>query len=116
MVFSRPRHFNNRRRPDHLNHPGRHDRPNHANHANQPWGHQEVDELVHLEHTGSESEYLKSLIDSNAKVTVVMTDGERLQGVIRYYDIHCFSIGLSTEGPKIFLRKDSVAYIAESQE
>jgi small nuclear ribonucleoprotein (snRNP)-like protein len=68
---------------------------------------------VHLEHTGSESEYLKSLVDSQAKVTVVMTDGERFHGFIRYYDRHCFSIGLSDEGPRIFLRKASVAYIAE---
>jgi sRNA-binding regulator protein Hfq len=65
------------------------------------------------EHTGSESEYLRSLIDSRAKVTVVMMDGERLQGRIRYYDQDCFSIGLSATGPRIFLRKDSVSYILE---
>jgi small nuclear ribonucleoprotein (snRNP)-like protein len=65
------------------------------------------------EHTGSESAYLKSLVDSHAKVTVVLNDGERLQGYIRYYDRHCFSIGLSAEGPRIFLRKSSVCYISE---
>jgi len=69
--------------------------------------------LVHPEHTGSESAYLKSLIDSRAKVTVVLTNGERFQGRIRYYDRHCFSIGLSANGPRIFLRKASVSYIAE---
>jgi hypothetical protein len=39
----------------------------------------DVQELVHLEHTGSESAYMKSLIDSRARVTVVLTDGEQLQ-------------------------------------
>ena len=69
--------------------------------------------LVQPEHTGSEAAYLKSLIDSRAKVTVVLSNGERLRGRIRYYDRHCFSIGLSAEGPRIFLRKESVSYIAE---
>jgi small nuclear ribonucleoprotein (snRNP)-like protein len=68
---------------------------------------------VHPDHTGSESAYLKSLIDSHAKVTVVLKNGERFQGRIRYYDRHCFSIGLSAKGPRIFLRKSSVSYISE---
>jgi small nuclear ribonucleoprotein (snRNP)-like protein len=68
---------------------------------------------VHPEHTGAETAYLKSLVDSHAKVTVVLKDGERLHGYIRYYDRHCFSVGLSAKGPKIFLRKASVSYISE---
>ncbi len=71
------------------------------------------DNLIHPEHTGSESAYLKSLIDSHAKVTVVLKNGEQLHGHIRYYDRHCFSIGLSAQGPRIFLRKASVSYISE---
>lgn len=73
----------------------------------------EIQDRVHPEDTGSEAAYLKSLIDSRATVTVVMNDGERLHGRIRYYDSHCFSIGLSATGPRIFLRKASVSYIAE---
>jgi RNA chaperone Hfq len=101
MAFFRRRHFNNhhhninRRRPD------------------RPRRHQDVSDLVHPEHTGSESAYLKSLVDSHAKVTIVLTNGERLQGFIRYYDRYCFSVGLSVEGPRIFIRKASVSYIAE---
>jgi small nuclear ribonucleoprotein (snRNP)-like protein len=75
----------------------------------------DVHELMQPEYTGSEAAYLKSLIDSRAIVTVVLTDGERLQGRIRYYDCDCFSIGLSATGPRIFLRKDSVAYICEDR-
>ncbi len=70
-------------------------------------------DLIQPEHTGSESDYLKSLVDSRAKVTVVLKNGERLQGRIRYYDRYCFSIGLSAHGPRLFLRKASVSYIAE---
>ncbi len=70
---------------------------------------------VNSEQTGSEADYLKSLVDSRAKVTVVLKSGERMQGRIRYYDRDCFSLGLSAQGPRIFLRKDSVSYIAEEE-
>jgi RNA chaperone Hfq len=73
-------------------------------------------ELMQPEHTGAESAYLKSLIDSRTKVTVVLVNGERLQGRIRYYDRDCFSIGLSATGPRIFLRKDSICYISEDKQ
>ncbi len=73
-------------------------------------------DLIQPEHTGSESAYLKSLIESHAKVTVVLKGGERLQGYLRYYDRFCFSLGPISAGPKIFIRKDSVSYIAEDQE
>ena len=63
--------------------------------------------------TGSEAAYLKSLVDSRAPVTVVLTTGERMQGHIRYYDRDCFSIRIADGGPKIFLRKASVSYISE---
>jgi RNA chaperone Hfq len=68
---------------------------------------------INPEQTGSESEYLKSLVDSRTKVTVVLLSGERLQGRIRYYDRYCFSLGLSARGPRLLLRKDSVSHISE---
>jgi hypothetical protein len=70
-------------------------------------------DLVHPDHTGAEAEYLQSLVDSHAIVTVKLITGETLRGHIRYYDQDCFSIGLSASGPRIFLRKASVAYIEE---
>jgi RNA chaperone Hfq len=71
--------------------------------------------MDHADHGFSETEssYLKSLIDSRSKVTVFMKNGERFNGRIRYYDRDCFSIGLSTEKRKIFLRKEHVSYISE---
>lgn len=71
-------------------------------------------ERISADHTGpSESDYLKGLVDSRARVTVVLKTGERLTGRIRYYDRYCFSLGLSAQGPRLFLRKASVSYIEE---
>jgi sRNA-binding regulator protein Hfq len=100
MVFPGHHHF--KRRDRHRN-----------RHPEQPGRPQEMHDLIQPEHTGSESDYLKSLVDSRAKVTVVLKTGERLQGRIRYYDRYCFSIGISANGPRLFLRKASVSYIAE---
>jgi sRNA-binding regulator protein Hfq len=94
MEFSRHRHFRKK-------------------HRQQPLRRADVKDLVHPEHTGSESSYLKSLVDSHAQVTVVLTTGEKLRGRIRYYDRHCLSIGLSAKGPRLFIRKSNVSYIAE---
>jgi hypothetical protein len=98
MSFPRRHHFKRRHQPERTERPP------------------DTRELMQPEHTGSESDYLKSLIESRAKVTVVLDSGERIQGHIRYYDRDCFSIGPSSPGPKIFVRKTSVAYIAEDQE
>ena len=73
----------------------------------------EIRGLAHPENTGSEPAYLKSLVDSHAKVTVVLKSGERLRGRLRYYDRDCFSIGLSARGPRFFLRKENISYISE---
>ena len=100
MTFSKHHHFRRRGREG-------------ERHSYRPAESQGMHDLIQPEHTGSEAGYLKSLVDSKAKVTVVLKTGERLQGRIRYYDRHCFSIGLSAHGPKIFLRKASVSYIAE---
>jgi small nuclear ribonucleoprotein (snRNP)-like protein len=70
-------------------------------------------DLLHPEYTGAEAEYLQSLVDSHAEVTVKLITGETMRGRIRYYDQDCFSIGLSAAGPRIFIRKTSVSYISE---
>jgi sRNA-binding regulator protein Hfq len=57
--------------------------------------------------------WLQSLVDSRIAVTVVMTDGEKLRGHIRYHDRDCFSIGLSPIGPRFLLRKENIACIIE---
>ena len=106
MSFPRRHHFRRRDRDR-----GR-DRENQSEFFGQSPG---MHDRIHPEHTGSEPDYLKSLVDSRAKVTVVLKTGEHLQGRIRYYDRHCFSLGLSGRGPRLFLRKENVSYIAEDQ-
>src|SRR5512141_934711 len=100
MAFPRQHHFRRRDR----------DSERHFQYGHESEG---MHDLIQPEHTGSESDYLKSLVDSHAKVTVVLNTGERLKGQIRYYDRFCFSIGLSGHGPNLFLRKSSVSYIEE---
>jgi sRNA-binding regulator protein Hfq len=73
----------------------------------------EIEDLVHPGSTGEEAAYLKGLVDSHIQVTVVLTDGEKFRGHIRYYDRDCFSIGLSAQGPRLLLRKEHVACIVE---
>lgn len=63
--------------------------------------------------TGIEAADLRALVDSGARVTVLLNSGERLRGRIRYYDRDCFSLGPEGGGPKIFLRKASVRYLFE---
>ncbi|MDI9613171.1 MAG: RNA chaperone Hfq [Acidobacteriota bacterium] len=133
MTFSDGHHHRQRRNPhrrahgrphgqphgagaDHApHHPRRPYRPHPAPHPNKlpnslPG---DIEELVHPGSTGEEAAYLKGLVESHAKVTVVLTDGEKFRGRIRYYDRDCFSIGLSARGPRFLLRKEHVAYIVE---
>jgi sRNA-binding regulator protein Hfq len=72
-------------------------------------------ELPQMGNTGAEAEFLKTLVDTRARVTVVLRTGERLSGRIRYYDRDCFSIGPADGGPKILVRKSSVRYIEEQE-
>lgn len=105
MSFSRRHHFRRRNR----------DRGQAREHQSEFFNDQStgMHDRIHPEHTGAESDYLKSLVDSRAKVTVVLKTGERLHGRVRYYDRHCFSLGLSARGPRLFLRKESISYISE---
>jgi sRNA-binding regulator protein Hfq len=75
----------------------------------QPLGGSEPNPIL----SETEASYFRSLVESRMKVTVVTIDGERLHGRIRYYDQDCFSVGLSNENRKVFLRKENVSYIAE---
>jgi len=74
---------------------------------------EDEDEAPDLASTGSEAGYFRSLVDTKAKVTVVLLTGERIRGRVRYYDRHCFSIGPAGGGPKIFIRKSSIKYILD---
>ncbi len=63
--------------------------------------------------TGRESEYFKKLVDNEKFVVVVMSDGEKVRGIIRYYDREVFSLGPVDGSTKRFLRKSSIRYLYE---
>jgi RNA chaperone Hfq len=93
--------------------PSKKQRPKKRKASSRPRKMPDFHNFVHPQDTGSETSYLKSLVDSRAKVTVVLKNGERLRGRIRYYDRDCFSVGLSVHGPRMFIRKENVSYISE---
>lgn len=63
--------------------------------------------------TGRESEYFKKLVDNEKPVVVIMSDGEKVSGTIRYYDREVFSLGPADGSTKRFLRKSSIRYLYE---
>jgi hypothetical protein len=71
--------------------------------------------IPNIENTGREAGYLDQLIRQETPVAVVLKNGEIWRGYIRYYDRDVFSIGPLDGGPKIFLRKESVRYLYETE-
>ena len=65
------------------------------------------------EDTGRETAYLKDLVDREKPVVVVLSSGETLRGIVRYYDREVFSLGPADGSPKLFLRKTSIRYMYE---
>lgn len=68
---------------------------------------------VNYEETGMEAAYLKELVDEETPVVVVLSSGEELRGIVRYYDRDVFSLGPADGSPKLFLRKESIRYLYE---
>lgn len=71
--------------------------------------------VPNIENTGREASYLDQLIRQETPVSVVLRNGETWEGYIRYYDRDVFSLGPLDGGPKIFLRKDSIRYLYETE-
>jgi small nuclear ribonucleoprotein (snRNP)-like protein len=63
--------------------------------------------------TGRESDYFKKLVDNEKAIVVVMSDGEKVRGTVRYYDREVFSLGPEDGSTKRFLRKTSIRYLYE---
>jgi len=69
-----------------------------------------------IESTGMEAWYMKQLMTSEIPIVVVLDTGEKVRGLVRYYDKDTFSLGPSDGSPKVFLRKDSIRYLYEEPE
>lgn len=62
--------------------------------------------------TGQEALYLRSLVDRQVRVQIKLRDGERLFGMIEYFDANM--IRLTREGkPNLFLYKHHIHAITE---
>lgn len=72
-----------------------------------------VPKVVDHDDTGREAAYLKELVDEETPIVVVLRTGEKLRGIVRYYDRDVFSLGPADGGPKLFLRKTGVRYLYE---
>ena len=66
-----------------------------------------------MDQTGLEALYLKTLMEEETPIVLVLTSGEKLKGLVKYYDKDTFSFGPSDGSPKLFVRKDGVKYLYE---
>lgn len=69
-----------------------------------------------IDSTGMEAWYMKQLMTAAIPIVVVLDTGEKVRGLVRYYDKDTFSLGPADGSPKIFLRKDSIRYLYEEPE
>jgi hypothetical protein len=69
-----------------------------------------------IDSTGMEAWYMKQLMTAEIPIVVVLETGEKVRGIVRYYDKDTFSLGPANGSPKIFLRKDGIRYLYEEPE
>lgn len=66
-----------------------------------------------MDQTGLEALYLKTLMEEETPVVLVLTSNEKIKGLVKYYDKDTFSFGPADGSPKLFVRKDGVKYLYE---
>ncbi len=64
--------------------------------------------------TGEEAAFLRLLGQKQSPVTVKLVNGETVSGWIEYYDEKMVRL-TRTDAPNLFIYKDQIAYIAESE-
>ncbi len=64
------------------------------------------------ETTGAEAEFLARSREDETELTFELTTGERLTGIIEYYDRHLIKV-VRRDGPGLVVRKRHIRYIAE---
>jgi hypothetical protein len=69
--------------------------------------------VVSMDSTGLEALYLKTLMEEETPIVVVLTSGEKIRGYVKYYDKDTFSFGPADGSPKLFVRKTGVRYLYE---
>jgi sRNA-binding regulator protein Hfq len=67
------------------------------------------------EQTNAESYYYLKQMQARTPMVVVLQDGERVRGVIEWYDKHCLKVHRAKE-PNILLPKHSIKYLYKQEE
>jgi host factor-I protein len=66
------------------------------------------------EQTNAEQFYFSKQMQSKTSMVVVLTDGERLEGVVEWYDRNCIKLNRDNE-PNLLLYKHSIKYLYKSE-
>ncbi len=64
--------------------------------------------------THAEAFYYVKQMQNRTPMTVVLNDGEELQGVIEWYDRACLKL-TREEGPNLLIYKDAIKYLHKSE-
>jgi sRNA-binding regulator protein Hfq len=67
------------------------------------------------EHTSAESFYYLKQMQTKTPMVIVLQDGERIRGIIEWYDKHCLKISCQKD-PNILLPKHNIKYIYKQEE
>ncbi|HXR98548.1 MAG TPA: RNA chaperone Hfq [Terriglobales bacterium] len=65
--------------------------------------------------TNAESFYFLKQMQSKTDMVIVLRDGERIRGVIEWYDRHCLKVHRTGE-PNLLLYKDTIKYMFKAEE
>ena len=65
--------------------------------------------------TNAETYYYKKQIDSRTKMTIVLQDGEQIEGIIEWYDLDALKIDRQG-APKILLPKHNIKYMFKADD
>ena len=65
--------------------------------------------------TNAETYYYKKQIDARTKMTIILQDGEEIEGTIEWYDLDALKINRQ-DAPNILLPKHNIKYMYKSEE
>ncbi|MGH9468434.1 MAG: Hfq-like protein [Terriglobales bacterium] len=65
--------------------------------------------------TNAESFYFLKQMQSKTEMVLVLTDGERIRGVIEWYDRHCLKVH-RTGDPNLLLYKSIIKYMYKAED
>jgi RNA chaperone Hfq len=66
------------------------------------------------EQTNAEQFYFSKQMQSKTQMVVILTDGERLEGVVEWYDRSCIKLNRDGE-PNLLLYKHCIKYLYKSE-